>query len=385
MASYEGTEGDDTWNGSRQEDIAFGNGGDDHLWGDNGKDELHGGAGDDTLDGGRGGDWVDGGDGDDAITLYNAGIGKGEHVSGGVGYDVLQIIGGTGVTVDLTHVTIDPDIEVINVFGSLLMRAEQLSALDAVIGGLNVFVDNGGLVDLRGSSIGRLVLNDAGNQVYLDGPNASWIIGGVGDDVIKDARVRGDWSGDDRLEGGAGDDIIRVTNGTNSGGERGLFGGTGDDHIHGGRGADTIDGGAGRDRLTGGGGADAFVFAPGETSADATHADRITDFDKFEHDVIDLTHYDAVPGNSTIDAFIFVGTQVFDGDLGELRYEIVGDDTLVSGDVDGDMNADFFIRLNGNIFLGRSDFLFAGVASAEADTALFTHPELAPHPLLHLA
>jgi hypothetical protein len=72
------------------------------------------------------------------------------------------------------------------------------------------------------------------------------------------------FAGDDTIFGGAGADIIN--------------GGSGDDSLVGGSGADTIVGGLGADVLTGGSGADVFVFAIGDSPANAPTIDVITDF-----------------------------------------------------------------------------------------------------------
>jgi len=56
-------------------------------------------------------------------------------------------------------------------------------------------------------------------------------------------------------------------------------------------------------------------------------------------------------------AFSFIGTGAFSGTAGQLRYEIAGDATTVSADVDGDSTADLVVHLTGAITLQASDFM----------------------------
>lgn len=90
---------------------------------------------------------------------------------------------------------------------------------------------------------------------------------------VKEARLTGgdhrnrlnarDFSGDVRLDGGKGHDILRGGSGDDTliggGGEDKLFGGGGDDELLAGSGDDLLDGGAGNNRMLGGSGRDLFV------------------------------------------------------------------------------------------------------------------------------
>jgi len=55
--------------------------------------------------------------------------------------------------------------------------------------------------------------------------------------------------------------------------------------------------------------------------------------------------------------FTFLGDTDFGGTAGELRYEFVGANTIISGDTDGDGNAEFAIRVDGNVSFASTDFL----------------------------
>jgi serralysin len=139
-----------------------------------------------------------------------------------------------------------------------------------------------------------------------------------------------------------------------------LDGGTGNDVLNGAAGNDRLDGGRGSDSLSGGLGADMFLFDEGDSGQARWTGDRILDFTVGEGDRIDLRPIDARSATPDIDnRFTFVGTDAFSGNGvgGQLRYEQVRGTTYVSGDVDGDGAADFFIRIDGAHDLVATDFL----------------------------
>jgi hypothetical protein len=128
--------------------------------------------------------------------------------------------------------------------------------------------------------------------------------------------------------------------------------------ITGNRGDNLIFGGAGGDTLKGGAGGDAFVFVDAtDSTVKARGRDLIVDFSRKQGDAIDLAGLDAKEGGTDNDAFTFIGTRAFGDKEGQLRYEKLGKDTLVSGDSDGDGRADFAIELSGFIKLKADDFL----------------------------
>ena len=134
-------------------------------------------------------------------------------------------------------------------------------------------------------------------------------------------------------------------------------GSTADDIIIGNAAANVLNGWAGKDTLTGGGGADTFAFSQTNHSAVGANADVITDFSHAQGDKIDLSAIDAdttVAGNQ---AFTFIGTGLYNGDAGELRYTSNGAVTTVAGDVNGDGVSDFHIQLTGSIGLVAADFV----------------------------
>lgn len=149
---------------------------------------------------------------------------------------------------------------------------------------------------------------------------------------------------------------------TGNSGNNILKGFAGNDVLSGGDGADQLVGGTGMDTMTGGAGNDKFVFDDGDfSSATSTGADVIVDFTP--GDKIDLSLVDALstatPYNQPGDqAFVFIGHNRFHIQTArELRYDVVGGNTYVYGNVNGDATADFCIKILGIHTLTSSDFV----------------------------
>ena len=133
-------------------------------------------------------------------------------------------------------------------------------------------------------------------------------------------------------------------------------------------------GGLGVDVLTGGQGNDVFVFrsiadsAPlqsGYINADSLGAaagqglrDIITDFTHGQ-DRINLSAIDANIRVAGDQAFVWGGTGDFTGTAGQLieRTYTADDKTVIYGDIDGDVRADFQIELTGLKPLVAGDFV----------------------------
>ncbi|WP_119307925.1 DUF5801 repeats-in-toxin domain-containing protein, partial [Cohaesibacter haloalkalitolerans] len=109
---------------------------------------------------------------------------------------------------------------------------------------------------------------------------------------------------DDTITGNAGDNVIAGLDGIDTlfglAGDDVLDGGYGDDILDGGLDDDLLIGGAGEDTMTGGDGADTFVIDL--DSLDASITDLITDYDKAEGDVVDLSAVLEALGTPPIDA-----------------------------------------------------------------------------------
>ena len=154
-----------------------------------------------------------------------------------------------------------------------------------------------------------------GNDILLSGRGDDFLRGGAGSDLLFSG------SGDDTLRGGAGSDVLFAGRGDDI-----AAGGSGDDLIFGGRGDDRIIGGRGDDLLFGGSGSDVFVFRTGDGS------DSILDFQtarsgrrfSIEGDQIRLS----VIGVSDFDDLLALGQQEGNGVLFDFGN---GDELFLSG------------------------------------------------------
>lgn len=293
-------------------------------------------------------------------------------VDGGEGIDTAVYEGPGSVHVDLADGTVAHSNGTEAVAGFENVRTG--SGADVILGDTNAnVIDSGaGNDQLSGA---------AGDDLLIGGQGADRLDGGEGVDIASYATSEtgvaaslttkrgtyGDALGDRfaNVEGLAGSDFVDVLTGDgkanglagNGGGDL-LFGKGGDDSLDGGEGDDMLDGGAGIDMLTGGAGSDLFVFAKGATGKIVAKADMILDFVSGE-DLIDLSAIDANSKNGKLgnDAFAFIGTSGFSKTAGELRYELVGTDAILSGDWNGDGKADLVISLAGVSALSAGDFL----------------------------
>jgi Ca2+-binding RTX toxin-like protein len=143
-----------------------------------------------------------------------------------------------------------------------------------------------------------------------------------------------------------------------------LYGEGGNDTLIGGSRDDLLSLGTGENRLTGNGGADRFAAYEWDTiNRSVLSIDTITDFNRSEADLIDLTEWDADPFQSGNQDFVLRNS--FSGRRGEVVVERVDDSTQeVLIDTTGNRAANHKIVVEGLFSpLGVDDFL--GVAEAE--------------------
>lgn len=336
-AVIKGTHGDDELVGTFATDTILGGAGDDTLAGDEGADLLRGGTGDDVIlvgdfeslhlyDGG--GNRAFGADGDDFIytqlnSTADGGVGRdGFYLDVGLGSD-----GASGVTLDLT-------------------------ALDG--GGGAAF----GSTSLAGFEYGTLIGTNFDDNIVI-GTTAVRVLAGDGDDHIVTAG--GDLAeGLGDIHGGDGHDYLR------GGAEADvLLGDAGADTILGGGGTDVLRGGGGDDLLIGGRGGGGELYGDGGDDLIEAHGAFLLSgsggSDVFQlygaaslgstikglHnvDTIDLTHVDADVTQAGRQHFVLV--QAFDGHAGQALLEVVGDDTFLRVDRNGDGVADASLTLIG--------------------------------------
>jgi serralysin len=154
-----------------------------------------------------------------------------------------------------------------------------------------------------------------------------------------------------------------IENAVGGGGDDILIGNDSGNSLGGGAGNDSLAGGFGNDRGEGGAGADIFVF----TSAGHSSGYMIrSDGKKFLPDIlpdftsgtdrIDLSAIDANIGTAENDAFTFIGTGAFTHQAGQLRYDVVGGQSNIFADIDGNGIADLQIVANGAQILA-TDFI----------------------------
>lgn len=169
MATFNGTNWNDYFQGGGADDIIRGNGGHDWLAGGGGADRIEGGNGDDILFGENGNDWLYGGNNNDRL---NGGSGN-DLLDGGAGIDWADFAGGAAVNVNLAAGTAtgqgnDTLTGIENVLGS--------SFNDILIGnnGANILAGNGGsdrLTGGGGADIFVLSPMNSGNITITDFQN----------------------------------------------------------------------------------------------------------------------------------------------------------------------------------------------------------------------
>jgi Ca2+-binding RTX toxin-like protein len=300
-------------------DMLSGMDGDDTLGGEAGNDILNGGNGSDRLFGGTGADTMNGEAGNDRMIVDN----HGDVANGGDGIDTVEFS-----AVDLNYL-VTGDVEIVR-----------------NISGGDLFVTLNALANTYGGGIGidRVRAGDGQDSVYGRGGDDT-LQGEGGNDYLFGQE------GEDGLSGGDGNDLLYggADNDT-------IFAGTGNDTLYGEGGSDLLTGSTGVDQLFGGAGADVFEFFSGDSGTTLATADRIRDFSSAQGDRIQLDGIDAIAGGAD-DAFSFIGAGAFTGVAGQLRAEVVGNETRISGDTNGDGVADFLIRLDGVHMLTGADFL----------------------------
>ncbi len=232
----DGTDGRDVISAGKGPDLIHGRGGNDLICAGKGGDQLFGDKGDDKLFGGE--------DGYDPGAEENVP----DELWGGPGDDKFDV----GESSDPNPIHLDDSPNPIEVRGAKItgFGKDQILEGTQVIGSdfddvMTSFAETrwflGGLGDDR--------LNGGAGFDILDGQEGDdTVVGGDGDD-----RIYGE-SGDDRLVGGAGPDTFYLTGGVNE-----VDGGWGDDALVAFAGDNTMSGGPGDDSFFGGTGTDTAV------------------------------------------------------------------------------------------------------------------------------
>jgi Ca2+-binding RTX toxin-like protein len=334
--------GGDEIGGFGGNDILAGLGGDDSLYGGGGADELRGGAGADHLDGGSGIDTASYATSSEGVVVrLDLGLIQRGEAEG----DVL-----TGIE---------------NLSGS---QYDDSLGGDA---GANMLQGGNGNDGLNGGDGGDLLYGGDGNDSLNGGDGADVFYGGAGADILRGSNgidtasyftsssgvvvnlYFGTASGGEAQGDNLGFDIENLSG---SQGNDNLVGNGGINVLQGWNGNDALTGGREADILTGGAGADRFVYLDVVQSLTGAGADRITDFSRAQGDKIDLWAIDADTAVAGNQAFSFIGTALYSGVAGQLRYAVAGGVTTIAGDINGDSVSDFHIQLTGAIALAAGDF-----------------------------
>ncbi len=304
-----GGTGDDSISGGQGNDLIFGLGGRDSVNGDAGNDTIDGGGSNGGVVAINGGDGDDvlyssaiyvgrnislSGGADDDLVIW--GEGHFLNAFGGDGRDVLRFdtssaistIYAQGASQFLPDTPAGPalaffmasgfvgyNIDQFEVFVLSEQADEFSNGLATAAGRVWTYFGRGGGDTISGSEADETIfggagadslLGNGGNDVLYAEAGGGTLLGGAGDDVLvssaagQGAALRMFGEGDNDqifltgidiaqlIEGGGGDDVIRL-NGENNGQ---VFGGDGDDVIAGFGGRDTLAGGAGQDTLFGG-------------------------------------------------------------------------------------------------------------------------------------
>jgi len=358
---------------------AYGNSGVNALFGNTGSNLIDGEDGNDIVIGGRGDDVALLGAGDDTF-VWNPGDGN-DTVEGQAGADTL-IFNGANVneninisanggratfTRDVANVTMDLDgtetIDFHALGGADTITVNDMSGTDVSKVRIDLAAAGGG----GDGQVDTIVINatNGNDAVTISSNNGVVTVSGLAAEMTisgfeaTDRIVINSLSGDDVVDGsglgtamefsadgGGGADVLIGSDGADT-----LKGGAGDDVLIGGPGLDILDGGPGDNVVI----QSVAVGTPGNDIGQGTNHDVIQDF---AGDVIALAAVDANLDAGGDQAFSFIGTDAFSA-AGQLRFFADGaGNTIVEGNVDNNLGADFQIALHN--FTGQlhaSDFL----------------------------
>ncbi|MDU9027737.1 matrixin family metalloprotease [Pseudomonas mediterranea] len=303
---------------------------------------LTGNAGNNVLDGGAGRDTLIGGAGNDTYLIDNLGDTVTELAD--EGRDLVR----TSVSHTLSTNVEDGQllgIAAINLVGNASNNTLLGNSAANVLSGL----DGADILD-GGAGIDTLI-GGTGNDTYVV-DNLKDVISETStlDSEIDTVRSSVSWTLGANLEnltltgvaainatGNALDNVLIGNAASNT-----LIGGAGNDQLDGGAGNDLLIGGIGTDTLTGGVGGDRFVFSALNELGIGDARDVILDFSRLQGDKLDLSKLDANILATGINKFSFIDSADFSG-AGQLRFV----DHVLSGNIDGNLGADFEIQLVG--------------------------------------
>ena len=357
MATFNGTEGNDTLIGGAAADDLHGLGGNDFLQGGDGADTVLGDGGNDTLSGNAGNDWMRGGTGNDQVSGGGGQDSFAFHDFGVTNADVLTDFSGGWDNIHL-------DASAFTALGT----TGRFAAGDARfrLGASAQDTDD------------RIVYNQATGQLWYDadgnGAGAAQLIATLSNRASMSATdihvfqsatpppppppppggINGT-EGDDSLVGTAGNDTINGFGGNDT-----LRGLAGNDSLDGGAGIDSLDGGTGADTMAGGTDDDLYVVDnPG---------DLVVEFINGGEDLVQSSISYTLP--SWVNRLALLDGAAIDGIGNELDNVITGNgnsNNLVGNDgndtLDGRWGYDTLVGGAGN-----DTFLMSATAYPELET-----------------
>ncbi|PVE24351.1 protease [Microvirga sp. KLBC 81] len=347
---------------------AVGGSGSDTLTGNEAANSLTGGAGNDRLTGGKGNDALDGGVGIDTIVFSGPRSNYSVSALPDGSLQVTDLRSGTPDGKDLVKSAewfqfSDKTYSLSEMTSSSIATAPQNLSIsggagnDTLSGGAgNDTLDGKGGSDKLYGKDGADVLAGGAGRDYLDGgagaDTASYAtaVKGLVADLMFASNNTQDAYGDtyaniENLTGSGYADSLRGNDAANV-----IRGGAGNDSLYGRGGNDVLRGGVGADMLFGGAGADVFDFDISKDSLPGAR-DTIKDFVRgLDH--IDLRTIDANVVAAGDQAFVFIGSNAFTGQAGQLKFA----SGVLAGDFNGDKVADFQINVSGLSALAKDDF-----------------------------
>lgn len=317
--------------GSAYSDVIFGNALDNELRGRGGGDQIRGGGGDDTIYGGNG---------QDVFTINENDVGDVFIADFKKTKDTIEIEDAFVLASELDS----------NGDGKV-SKLDNLAMKDPVTGDLVLTLANG---DITLSGITTLTLDHfafaEADLVLVGGPGDDTLNGGASDDIVKGKQ------GNDTLHGGDGDDLMRGGFGADV-----VNGEAGNDTLHGGPDSDTMDGGDDNDIVYGKNGDDFLSGGKGHDIISGGNGNDLVLFDDFNVGVSSAEHgHDLFlmgagddfgqsgSGNdiwfggdgNDIHTLFAIGTgdegddRIFGNDGDDTLYTGEGDDTVYGGDGD---------------------------------------------------
>ena len=347
--------------GNELANVLIGNEAANVLAGGDGNDSLLGNGGNDILNGGLGADVLQGGDGDDLLYVDAADT----TVSGGAGFDVVNVVGPAGVILDVAAANIE--VAIGSDGNDTFNGAGAITALSLDGGaGTDVLTGGSGNDVLAGGEGNDQLTGNAGNDVLNGGAGADVLNGGVGDDLLyidaADTSISGG-AGHDALSvlpgsagvtldvaaasiedamGGDGNDTFDGTTATvtlllqGNGGNDTLLGGAGTDALNGGSGNDLLNGGVGADTLVGGTGDDTYVVDD--------LGDQVTE--NLNEGIDTVQSRISVGLGANVENLTLLGTAAIDGTGNSANNVLMGN--IAANVLDGGLGADTMVGGAGN-------------------------------------